>query len=141
MPGMDGQRKYAMWERGELLPSQKPSPLMTCPCGEVFDSHNPEGSYVHREHITAALPGDLYTNRYAGLRKALTEFIKQVWLRLTRYRCARRIGGGEGLIMSTITVHAGHFVPGKCNVWSGSIRLKDIASRKAISYSFMISPK
>jgi hypothetical protein len=31
-------RKYAMWERGERLPSQKPSSLITCPCGEVFDT-------------------------------------------------------------------------------------------------------
>jgi hypothetical protein len=26
----------------------------TCPCGERFDSHDPAGSYVHREHIYAA---------------------------------------------------------------------------------------
>jgi hypothetical protein len=25
-------RKYAMWERGEKMPSQKPSSLMRCPC-------------------------------------------------------------------------------------------------------------
>jgi hypothetical protein len=47
-------KKYAMWERGELLPSQKPSSWMGCPCGERFDSHDPAGSYVHREHIYAA---------------------------------------------------------------------------------------
>jgi hypothetical protein len=47
-------RKYAMWERGERLPSQKPSSLMTCPCGEVFDSHRPEQTLVHVPHITAA---------------------------------------------------------------------------------------
>jgi|ERR1700722_17944809 hypothetical protein len=40
--------KYAMWERGEKLPSQIPSSMMTCPRGERFDSHDPEGSYVHR---------------------------------------------------------------------------------------------
>jgi hypothetical protein len=44
-------RKYAMWERGELLPSQKPNSMMRCPCGETFDSHDPAGSYVHRRHI------------------------------------------------------------------------------------------
>jgi len=27
-------RKYAMWQAGERLPSQKPSTLMRCPCGE-----------------------------------------------------------------------------------------------------------
>jgi hypothetical protein len=43
--------KYAMWERGEKLPSQIPSSMMTCPRGERFDSHDPEGSYVHRGHI------------------------------------------------------------------------------------------
>ena len=46
-------RKYAMQERGELLPSQKPNTMMTCPCGERFDSHDPEGSFVHRGHIYA----------------------------------------------------------------------------------------
>ena len=46
-------RKYAMQERGELLPSQKPNTMMTCPCGERFDSHDPEGSLVHRGHIYA----------------------------------------------------------------------------------------
>jgi hypothetical protein len=40
-------RKYATWARGEKLPSQIPSSMMTCPCGERFDSHDPEGSYVH----------------------------------------------------------------------------------------------
>jgi hypothetical protein len=47
------ERKYAMWERGELLPSQKPNTMMRCPCGERFDSHDPAGSYVHRQHIYA----------------------------------------------------------------------------------------
>jgi hypothetical protein len=46
-------RKYAMWERGERLPSQKPSSLMTCPCGEVFDSHRLEETQVHVPHIAA----------------------------------------------------------------------------------------
>jgi hypothetical protein len=46
-------RKYAMWERGERMPSQKPSSLMTCPCGEVFDSHRLEETQVHVPHITA----------------------------------------------------------------------------------------
>jgi hypothetical protein len=48
------ERKYAMWERGEKLPSQIPSSMMGCPCGERFDSHDPGGSYVHRQHIYAA---------------------------------------------------------------------------------------
>jgi hypothetical protein len=40
-----------MWAAGEKLPSQKPSSLMRCPCGVAFDSHDPDGSYVHRGHI------------------------------------------------------------------------------------------
>jgi hypothetical protein len=45
------ERKYAMWARGERLPSQKPSSLMTCPCGEVFDSHRLECTVIHVLHI------------------------------------------------------------------------------------------
>src|SRR6266851_4808770 len=47
-------RKYAMWEVGEKFPSQKPNSLMTCPCGEVFDSHRLEKALIHVPHITAA---------------------------------------------------------------------------------------
>jgi hypothetical protein len=47
-------RKYAMWQRGERLPSQKPSSLMTCRCGEVFDSHRLEETLIHVPHISAA---------------------------------------------------------------------------------------
>jgi hypothetical protein len=46
-------RKYAMWERGERMPSQKPSSLMTCRCGQVFDSHRFEDTLVHVPHISA----------------------------------------------------------------------------------------
>src|SRR5438445_295125 len=35
-------RKCAMWERGEKLPSQRPTPIMRCPCGELFDNHRLE---------------------------------------------------------------------------------------------------
>jgi hypothetical protein len=47
-------RKYAMWARGEKLPSQKPSSLLTCPCGQVFDSHRLDETVVHVPHITAS---------------------------------------------------------------------------------------
>jgi hypothetical protein len=47
-------RKYAMWEAGERFPSQKPSSLMKCPCGETFDSHRLEHTMVHVPHITEA---------------------------------------------------------------------------------------
>jgi hypothetical protein len=47
-------RKYAMWAAGEKLPSQKPSSMMTCPCGEVFDSHRLEHTLIHVPHITEA---------------------------------------------------------------------------------------
>lgn len=51
-------RKYAMWERGELMPSQKPSSLMRCTCGETFDSHQLAHTLIHVPHITAAQRAD-----------------------------------------------------------------------------------
>jgi hypothetical protein len=51
-------RKYAMWERGERLPSQTPSSLMRCPCGETFDSHRLEHTVIHVPHITATHAAD-----------------------------------------------------------------------------------
>jgi hypothetical protein len=51
-------RRYAMWERGEKLPSQVPSSLMRCVCGASFDSHATEESYPHRAHIYAAQAAD-----------------------------------------------------------------------------------
>jgi len=54
------EQKYAMWAAGERLPSQKPSSLMKCPCGEVFDSHRPEHTLIHVLHISEAAGG---TNR------------------------------------------------------------------------------
>jgi hypothetical protein len=47
-----------MWERGELLASQKPNSWTGCPCGESFGSPDPAGGYVHREHIYAAQATD-----------------------------------------------------------------------------------
>jgi hypothetical protein len=52
------EQKYAMWERGERLPSRKPNSLMTCPCGDVFDSHRLEHTLIHVPHITAAQAAD-----------------------------------------------------------------------------------
>jgi hypothetical protein len=46
-------KKYAMWARGELMPSQTPNSMMGCACGARFDSHDPAGSYEHRRHIYA----------------------------------------------------------------------------------------
>ena len=46
-------RKYAMWQAGEKLPSQKPSTLMKCACGQQFDSHRIEDTLIHVPHITA----------------------------------------------------------------------------------------
>jgi hypothetical protein len=51
-------RKYAMWERGERMPSQIPSSIMPCPCGARFDSHQPDESYPHRQHIYAKQQSD-----------------------------------------------------------------------------------
>jgi hypothetical protein len=39
---------------GRRMPTQKPSPLMTCPCGQVFDSHRPVQTVTHVPHITAS---------------------------------------------------------------------------------------
>jgi len=50
--------KYTMWERREKLPSQKSNTLMRCPCGVIFDSHDPAGSYVHRAHIYESQAND-----------------------------------------------------------------------------------
>ena len=47
-------RKYAMWERQEKMPSQKPNTMMRCPCGETFDSHRLEYTVIHVPHISAA---------------------------------------------------------------------------------------
>jgi hypothetical protein len=44
-------QKYAMWERGERMPTQVPNSMMGCPCGVRFDSHKPDESYPHRQHI------------------------------------------------------------------------------------------
>jgi hypothetical protein len=48
------ERKYAMWQRGERMPTQKSSSLMTCPWGRVFDNHRLEEAVVHVPHITAS---------------------------------------------------------------------------------------
>jgi len=50
--------KYAAWERGERMPSQLPSSLMRCPCGETFDSHKLACTLTHVPHITAAHAAD-----------------------------------------------------------------------------------
>jgi hypothetical protein len=52
------ERKYAMWARGEKLPSQMPSSLMRCPCGETFDSHLLKQTVIHVPHIVAAQATD-----------------------------------------------------------------------------------
>lgn len=52
------ERKYAMWERGEKLPSQIPSSLMRCTCGATFDSHRPAENQIHAPHIYAAQKRD-----------------------------------------------------------------------------------
>lgn len=52
------ERKYAMWARGEKLPSQIPSSKMRCPCGVEFDSHVLADNLAHVPHITAAQKRD-----------------------------------------------------------------------------------
>ena len=48
------ERKYDMRKRGERSPTQNPSSLMTCPCGQIFDSHLLEETVIHVPHITAS---------------------------------------------------------------------------------------
>jgi hypothetical protein len=52
------ERKHAMWERGEKMPSQKPNSLMRCACGMTFDSHRPEDNLIHAPHIYASQQRD-----------------------------------------------------------------------------------
>jgi hypothetical protein len=52
------ERKYETWAAGELLPSQKPNTMLHCPCGNMFDSHDPASSYIHRQHIYVAQAAD-----------------------------------------------------------------------------------
>jgi hypothetical protein len=47
-------RKYALWEAGEQLPSQRPNSMMRCICGKAFDSHRLEESLIHVPHLSAA---------------------------------------------------------------------------------------
>ena len=55
--------KYAMWERGEGMPTQKPNPMMPCPCGKTFNSHLLAHTLVHVPHISAAQQRDGITRR------------------------------------------------------------------------------
>jgi hypothetical protein len=59
-----------MWARGEKLPSRIFSSMMTCPCGVAFDSHDPEGSYVHRGHMTL---NETLTHREANAKGYASE--------------------------------------------------------------------
>jgi hypothetical protein len=52
-----------MWARGEKLPSQFPSSLMHCPCGETFDSHKLECTLIHVPHITDSHAADGISRR------------------------------------------------------------------------------
>jgi hypothetical protein len=52
------ERKHEMWERGERMPTQKPSSMMRCPCGEIFDSHLLEHTLIHVPHVRAVQATD-----------------------------------------------------------------------------------
>ena len=54
------QREYAMWAPGERMPSQKPSSIMRCPCGKMFDSHRLEHTLIHVPQITATVDNETY---------------------------------------------------------------------------------
>jgi hypothetical protein len=61
-------RKYVMWD-GEKFPSQKPSSLMRCPCGEVFDSHLLEHTVIQVSHITRIKQADAIRRSRHGERQ------------------------------------------------------------------------
>ena len=46
-------RKYAEGRGREVAFAKKPSSMMRCPCGEMFDSHRLENTLIHVPHITA----------------------------------------------------------------------------------------
>ena len=48
------ERKYAMWESGEKLPSRRPNAMMRCPFGGTFDSHRLDHTMIHVPHISSA---------------------------------------------------------------------------------------
>jgi hypothetical protein len=54
------KEKYASWDRGERMPSQKPSSMMRCPCGEMFDNHRLEHTLIYVPHITATVDSETY---------------------------------------------------------------------------------
>jgi len=59
--------KYARWERG-----WKPQPwdgMITCPCGERFNSRRLADNLVHVPHITAAQKAGTYAKSGRALLK------------------------------------------------------------------------
>jgi hypothetical protein len=40
---------------GERLPSQRPTSIVRCTCGESFDSHRLDESLIHVPHLSAAM--------------------------------------------------------------------------------------
>jgi hypothetical protein len=47
-------RKYALWDAGERLPSQRPNSMMRCTSGKAFDGHRLEENLIHVPHLSAA---------------------------------------------------------------------------------------
>jgi hypothetical protein len=59
--------KCAIREHGEKLVTQTPSSMMRCSCGEVFDSHDPTGSYTKSPIANTSMPSTK-TVKFAELR-------------------------------------------------------------------------
>jgi hypothetical protein len=59
------RQKYASWERGDR-PSHRPSSIMRCPRGEMFNSHRLEHTLIHVSHITATVDSSVLA--YCRLR-------------------------------------------------------------------------
>jgi hypothetical protein len=73
------KQKYASWDRGERMPSQKPSSMMRCPCGEMFDSHRLEHTRIHVPHITATVAERLLQRTVDRTVRLDVPFQIQIW--------------------------------------------------------------
>jgi hypothetical protein len=69
-----------MWQAGERMLSQKPSSLMTCACGQVFDSHrleDPGPRAAHQRRSIGARPMKFREDRpFASIDAAVKKLLE-----------------------------------------------------------------